>query len=292
MSATPSRLWSVARRRPAVVALVMLLTACAVAVVSLALAFARSATHWAGNTRAGPELSLFIKSGVGAREIDALRARLAEAPGVASVRLIPRDEAFAELGRRAGIATGDGRANPLPDVLVARFALLGDAGRLARLAQEAQAWPGVDAVRADNDGYVRLAQSGEALWRTVRSAGAGAAAAFLIAWLLALRLLTRVPTAEARTLARLGATPRFIGRPYAQLGAAAVAAGALLGLALAHGAAGWLGTQWTAAAGAFGPTSEDLSLAPATAALILAVVCTAGWLASRLLCRIGQSAAE
>ncbi len=134
----------------------------ALALPLLVLAIAYTALPWISRVQVGPEVSVFVKSAHRAREIEALRAQLAASAGVASVRLIPRDQAYAELCARSGIAAASGEhANPLPDVLVARFAM--DAWippRSSAPLPAARQWPGVDAVQADLQWYRRLIAGG------------------------------------------------------------------------------------------------------------------------------------
>src|SRR5262245_55790265 len=70
------------------------------------------------------EVTAFVVPGTGASEVKALAGRLEAIDGVARVRLIPRDQAWAELQRRArdAQALSEVKPNPLPDTIVVEFA--------------------------------------------------------------------------------------------------------------------------------------------------------------------------
>lgn len=202
---------------------VALLVAAAVAALGIAPQIAR--------LKVGPQINVFITIGTVQREVEALQSRLAALEGSPAVRLIPRDKAFADLSQRAGVAA-ESRSNPLPDVLVAQYALGVDPGVVERAAATVREWGGVDTVQSDLGWYRRLA-------RLARAGGAAAAAAAGAALLLALLALPAAAAAQVRpardeaTVLRLaGASTAFIIRPYACAAALTLGLGATLALAL------------------------------------------------------------
>lgn len=219
--------------RPGRFLLSVLLGTTALATLLLLIAMAYTASIWAARVQAGPEVSLFVTPGTAPRELDELRARLAALPDVNAVRVIPRDQAYAELSKRSGLNLGssDSRPNPLPDVLVARFALTVDPAAVDRAAAAARTWPGVDAIQADVEWYRRVVT----LLRA--SSGLVAVGSVLAALLIGLALLgAALPTAplrrdETAVLDLVGARPSFIVRPYAYASAIAVGFAAILALA-------------------------------------------------------------
>jgi cell division protein FtsX len=272
--------------RPAPTALVVLLAAAVVCALALASAFARAGALAAEASGAGPEVSVFVRPGTAPAELDALRARLAAVEGVRTVRVVPRDQAFAELGKRAGLNL-EGRANPLPDVLIARFALLGDPARVGALAAAARSWPGVDAVRADNDGYTRLARTASPLAEAGRAASAVALICAGIALLLGLVVLVRPDHGEATVLLLGGATRRAVVRPYAYVAAVALGLGSAVGLASAAAAWEWLAARWSAALqpwGAVAVPADAFSLG--AGALAVAAAAVAGGVAGAIVSRL------
>ena len=176
---------------------------------------------------------MFVTPGTGATELDALRARLAASPGVAGVLLIPRDQAYAELVRRSGIAAAGERANPLPDVLVARFGWIRDPAAIERAAAAARQWPGVDAVQADLQWYRRLIAGGNAIAMPMLALAALTLALVFLALTAAAAAQVELRQDEMDLLTLIGARRAFIVRPYAYAAALTLALAAVLALALA-----------------------------------------------------------
>lgn len=180
--------------------------------------------------QAGPQINVFVAVGTAQREVEELQSRLATLEGAPAVRLIPRDKAFAELSQRAGVA--ESRSNPLPDVLVAQYALGVEPAVVERAAATVREWGSVDAVQADLSWYRRLVG-------LARAGGAAAAVAAGAALLLAVLALpaaaaaqTRLTREEAIVLGMAGASTAFIARPHACAAALTLALGATLALAL------------------------------------------------------------
>ncbi|MGZ8255008.1 MAG: cell division protein FtsX [Burkholderiaceae bacterium] len=194
----------------------------ALAASALALPLALASIVWAArpvlsHLQPSPEISVFVSTRATAREVDALKGRLAALPGVTAVALRPKDAALAQLIRNSGFTAppGDLGVNPLPDVLIAQLALPASPEVVDSLSTTVKGWLLVDAVRSDLDWYRRL----RALW----GLGVTTLAVFggLVALLLALilvgtvRLHAGTRADEVSVLRLVGATPRFIVRPYA-----------------------------------------------------------------------------
>ena len=220
-------------QRPGRFLLGLLLATAALALPLLILAMAYTAAPWITRVQAGPELSVFVTPGTGSTELDALRARLAASPGVAGVLLIPRDQAYAELVRRSGIAAAGERANPLPDVLVARFGWIRDPAAIERAAAAARQWPGVDAVQADLQWYRRLIAGGNAIAMPMLALAALTLALVFLALTAAAAAQVELRRDEMDLLTLIGARRAFIVRPYAYAAALTLALAAVLALALA-----------------------------------------------------------
>lgn len=228
---------------------------------------------------AGPQLSVFVAVETAQSELSALQSRLGGVDGAPAVRLIPRAQAFAELTQRAGSAAGaESRANPLPDVLVARFALGTDPAVVERAATEVRSWRGVDAVEADVGWYRRLAA-------LVAAAGAAGAVTGGLALLLAIIALpvaaaaqVRLSRSEATVLHMVGATRSFIVRPHACAAALTLALGAILGLALLAVALASAQPQLAAAAAALGPSFAWPRLPVWLPAAVAAAAALLGWI--------------
>lgn len=230
----------------------LLTAAIAIALLlTVAVAAAGIAPRIAG-LKAGPQLSVFIAIGTPQSEVEALQSRLAALAGAPAVRLIPRDEAFAELTQRAGVAGTEARGNPLPDVLVARFGLRADPGAVDRAAAEVRSWRGVDAVQADVGWYRRVAALAAAAGVVGAVAGVAALLLAAIALPAAAAAQVRLPRDEVAVLRMAGASTSFIIRPYACAAALTLALGATMALALLAVVLSSAQPQLAAAANALG----------------------------------------
>jgi cell division transport system permease protein len=211
------RALAMVRDRPGPFLFGILLAACA-----LALPLALGSIVWAARPvlaqlQASPEISVFVSTRATMSEVETLKSRLAALPRVAEVRLLPRDAALAQLLKRSGFAAlpAELGTNPLPDVLVARLALPVSPDAADNLRIAVKEWPLVDAVRSDLDWYRKL----RALGRLGGTATAvfGGLVAVLVALILVgtVRLHAATRADELAVLSLVGATPRFIIRPYA-----------------------------------------------------------------------------
>lgn len=183
----------------------------------------------------GPEVSVFMQpraAAAAAQEV-ARRIRADFADEVDNVIVVPRDQALARL--KADTAWADALAalpaNPLPDVVIVRLSGADFAQRAGPLAATWGNWPGVDKVQLDSEWVQRL----QAL---LRFAGIGL-------WLLAVGVaivvlatvfntvrMQALSQREEITVARLvGATERFVRRPFLYLGAVTVGIAGLLAIA-------------------------------------------------------------
>lgn len=230
------RAWRACVRQPGVLLVALLLATLACAV--LLGAVLAGPTLWASWSRVqslrSAEATVFITPGTSSSEVKALIGRAEAVPRVASVRLVSRDAALAELaGRRIGGAPAvpELKSNPLPDALVVRLdataspaAIEGTLATLRKLAR-------VDLVQFDGAWQQRLA----ALLAAALAVGALLAVTALLSIALALvasvRLLTAADLAEVRVLQLVGASPSTIVRPYAYVGAGLLLAASLLALA-------------------------------------------------------------
>jgi len=182
--------------------------------------------------KAGPQINVFVTIGTGQRELDELQARLAALDGAPAVRLIPRAKAFAELSQRAGATAAEPRSNPLPDVLVAQYALGVDPAVVERAATSVRDWAGVDAVQSDLGWYRRLAALANAGGIFAATAGPAAVLLALLALLAAAAAQVRLTRDETAVLRTAGASTAFIVRPHACAAALTLGLGATMALAL------------------------------------------------------------
>ena len=230
-----------------------------------------------------PQLSIFLDLNATRADVREIETRLKSHPGIARARYIPREQALEEMKRVNGlgsIAESLGH-NPLPDafVLDARDS---SPAALRGLRDEVAAWPRVAVVELDSQWAERLA----AVLRV------GRIALLLLATLLAfalvavtfntIRLQILSQREEIEVASLIGATPRFIRRPFLYYGA-------LLGLLGGLAACGvvWAATQALNSALAdlsalYGASWALQPLAARDAAALLGFAAVLGWLGAWL----------
>ncbi len=179
------------------------------------LLFVLNTHHVIGDIESKVEISVFLKSDVSPRDVEALGTRLQQRPEVAEVRFISKEEALQivkqDLGDKADLLAGMEKDNPLPDTYRVRTH---HADQVAALAAEVATWPGVEQVRYGQEVVERLL----AVTRWARLVGAGAmfflagAAVFLIATTIRLSVYAR--RREISIMKMLGATNWFVRSPF------------------------------------------------------------------------------
>jgi len=171
-----------------------------------------------------PEISVFMTADATRAEARALASPLSALPGVTDVHFVAREEALAQLETRPGMAEllAALPANPLPDAWVVRVAMTGQEGganaRQQQLAAAIAAMPKVDHVQTDAvwvermEALVRLSSLG--LW-LVASALAIAVVAVIFN---TIRLEVMTQREEIELAKLIGATNRFVRRPFYYMG--------------------------------------------------------------------------
>lgn len=231
----------------------------------------------AGDLPAEPEISLFLDASATANQRQAIANRLKQR-GIAEARYVPKEEAMATLTASHDLADiGAGLTqNPLPDAWVVR-PQAGSREATGRLAAELGKLPGVAEAHLDS------------LWadRLQAALAVGRAVVWLLAGLFAVALVAISGNAiRAQVLARrdeievsrlIGATDRYIRRPFLYLGA-------LQGLSGGLAAAGVLGVSGVILrapvdrlASLYGSAFHLLPPTPAEAAAVLALTTLFGW---------------
>ena len=210
----------------------------ALAAIALALPLTIASLLWAARpalvqVQPAPELSVFVSTRAAPLDVGALKGRLESLPGVSGVTLQPKDAALAQLIKRSGFVTTPAElgVNPLPDVLIVRLQLPVSERSLDEVTTTVKGWPLVDSVRSDL-GWYRKVQAIERLGITA-IAVFGGLVVLLVALILAgtVRLHAGTRADEVAVLKLVGATPRFIVRPYAYSAALTLALASLLALA-------------------------------------------------------------
>lgn len=233
----------------------------------------------AASLPAQPEISLYLTTDISPAARDALAERLKRHPGLAMQRFVPRDEALKALGQSqnlddiiAGLET-----NPLPDAWVIRPSVT-TPERMAQLQAEFKQLPGVEQVHLDSAWAQRLHAALD-LGRT----GVLLLAALLgIAMVAisgnAIRALILAKRDEIEVSRLIGATDRYIRRPFLFLGALQGLLGGLAAAGVLAGAGLLLQPYIARLAALYGsqyqlwpPTWLEFSIA-------LAVTVLLGWL--------------
>jgi cell division transport system permease protein len=232
----------------------------------------------AGDLPAQPEISVFLDSGVSASQKQAIETRVKQSD-IAQARFVPKDEALATLSAEQDLAdiTAGLTQNPLPDAWVIRPHTT-SRDELARVAADLGKLPGVAETHLDSQWAERL-QAALAIGRT---------SVWLLAGLFAVALIAISGNAiRAQVLARrdeilvsrlIGATDRYIRRPFLYLGAlqgllGGLAAGGVLAVAGAV-----LRAPVERLAGLYGSTFHLLPPTALEIAIVLGLTTLFGWL--------------
>jgi cell division transport system permease protein len=177
------------------------------------------------------EATVYVAPGAAPEEIKTLSSRLEAIDGVARVRLVPREQAWAELQRRARDAQpfAEIKPNPLPDALVVEFVPRLRPALVAAAVTMMGKLPRAESVQGDIEWYRRLMVLVQALADLL---GPVVLITALLAVVVTIGLVRRfavIDAAELRLLDQIGAEEGFIRRPFVYAGTA------LLGLAAAGG---------------------------------------------------------
>ena len=177
------------------------------------------------------EVTAFVAPGTGAAEVKALTSRLEVMDGVVRVRLIPREQAWAELQRRMrdGQAFTEIKPNPLPDALAVEFAPRTAVPTVEATVAAMRKQPRVESIQADVEWYRRLSGLLQVTAGLLVPVALVVALLVILATVGLVRQLAVIDSAELRLLDQIGAETDFIRRPFVYAGTA------LLGLAAAAG---------------------------------------------------------
>lgn len=232
----------------------------------------------AGDLPAQPEISVFLDTEVSSAQKQAIAARLKQAD-IVSAHMVSKDAALAALSAEQGLAdiAAGLTQNPLPDAWVVR-PLATSRDELAQVAAELSKLPGVAETHLDSQWADRL-QAALAIGRT---------GVWLLAGLFAIALVAISGNAiRAQVLTRrdeilvsrlIGATDRYIRRPFLYLGAlqgllGGLAAGGVLAVAGAI-----LRAPVERLAGLYGSTFHLLPPTWLEIACVLGMTTLFGWL--------------
>lgn len=232
----------------------------------------------AGDLPAQPEISVFLDARIAAAQQSAIAARLKQ-PDIAAARFVSRDEALSDLiaAQDLGDVTAGLASNPLPDAWVVRPR---DTTReaMTRIAAELGALPGVAEIHLDSQWADRL----QAALALGRAGVALLAALFAIALVAisgnAIRALVLARRDEIQVSRLIGATNRYIRRPFLYLGALQGLLGGLAAGTVLAGAGLWLRTPVEHLSGLYGSSFHLLPPSATEIAVVLGLTTLFGWL--------------
>lgn len=232
----------------------------------------------AGDLPAQPEISVFLDARVATAQQSAIAARLKQ-PDIAAARFVPRDEALSDLIAAQDLSdvTAGLAANPLPDAWVVRPR---DTSReaMTRIAKELGALPGVAETHLDSQWAERL----QAALALGRAGVALLAALFAIALVAisgnAIRALVLARRDEIQVSRLIGATDRYIRRPFLYLGALQGLLGGLAAGAVLAGAGLWLRSPVANLSGLYGSNFHLIPPSVTEIAIVLGFTTLFGWL--------------
>lgn len=178
-----------------------------------------SLSRFSGSLENEPQISLFLALDTKQEDVKQLDKRLREQTGVKDFRFVSRDKAWQELRQNAGLdeLAGGLERNPLPDAFIVRAKNTAP-DEVELLQKELAQWPHVEHVQLDAAWIKRLYALLE-LGRKVVMALAtllGFALLAVVGNTIRLQILTQREEIEVSML--IGATDRFIRRPFLYAG--------------------------------------------------------------------------
>ena len=216
-----------------------------------------------------PHVDIYLALDASGEEAKRVEQALRSHPAVASVRFIPKAQAFEELKATTHLAEilATLERNPLPDAFSVR--VKNDFGSVEALRQDWAKLPKVDAVSADFEWAERLSRwvrFGDRLLLLV-AVFLAAAVAFIVGHLIRLQVLTRREEIEVSQL--VGATAADVRRPFAYHGIlqGLLAGAAAMGLAVALGA--WAAAEMRALAPSYATELKVLFPGPMQWAVVV-----------------------
>lgn len=271
------------RRTPLATALSILVIAIAIVLPLTLYGLFSSVSAAAARLNTDPSINIYMALAASDADAAELRRKLTAHALAAEVKFTPREAALADMKRRANLADllAGLESNPLPHA----FSLkpkTSDATALETLRRELAALPKVDAVTMDYEWARKLTRFARLAERIVLLVGVLLATAVVVIVGNTIRLQMLTQKDEIAVARLIGATRRFVRRPFLYFGALQ---GAVAGI-LALGAVTLIGT-WAGAEVAGLGIAFAQELAPQTPGLmvwasVLAVGAGLGWLGAFL----------
>lgn len=238
----------------------------------------------AGEWQENLGFSIYFQPGVAAEAPAALARRLRREPDVDRARLITPEQALLEFRRHAAISDALDLLddNPLPATIRVAVAADVPAARLTLLADHARRSEGVDEVVVERAWLERLATIREVVDRIYQVAAVLLGIGAVLVSSASVRLAIEARLDELQVLALVGASKRFMRRPFLYLGVIYGVCGALVAAMLVSMALIWLEAPLTRLFGSYGRGLELVRFDPMMFLALLASGTLLGWLGARI----------
>jgi cell division transport system permease protein len=240
-------------------------------------------TTAASRLNTDPNVNVFLQVTASDADAKELERKLKTLANISEVQFISRETALAEMKRNGGVADliAGLDSNPLPHAFTLR-PRVSESVELDQLRKALTALPKVDAVVMDFEWAKKLKRFATFAERLVMLLGAVLALAvvFVTGNTIRLQILTEKDEIEVSRL--IGATKRFVRRPFLYFGAMQGAFAGLVAMAAMAALTWWVGREVTALTSTFG---SDLALTPLNMWQSLGIVgCGAllGWVGAYL----------
>ncbi|HET7395047.1 MAG TPA: permease-like cell division protein FtsX [Gammaproteobacteria bacterium] len=272
-------------RKPVATGMTVAVIGISLALPASLLVLVQNVKQVSGSWQGAARISLFLKQGLSDRVVQQAAAATRSTEGVTGLQIISADQALAEFKNRSGFGDaltllGD---NPLPAVLVVQPDAAHSTPETAnQLGKTLAKLPQVDRVRLDVQWLRRLQAILDILGRAVLVIGCllGLAVILIVGNTIRLDIEGRRTEIEVSKL--IGATDRFIRRPFLYYGAGYGFTGGVLAWVLVTVSLALLGGPVSRLAGLYG---SDFSLTGAGfsgALMLLAGGAVLGWLGAWL----------
>ncbi len=232
-----SSAWERIKHQPWSLLLNVLVVGIALSLPLLGYTLLKNLQPLAGQLAKNPEISVFMSLNASRAEASALGPKLDALENVANARFVPREQALDRLKQQAGVGEMVGllNQNPLPDAWVLQIKPDTPAAAQETLANRLKSLPKVDHVQIDSiwvrrtEALARVLQLG----LTILATALGAAVVTVIFNTIRLQVLTQRDEIELAKL--VGATNRYVRRPFYYLGTLQGLVGGAFALALVGG---------------------------------------------------------
>ena len=250
-----------------------------------------NATQIAGSMPAQTEITVFMRDDASADDIAAMRQQLKTMPGLADTRFVSKQAALQTISKQMGmteLAAGLPK-NPLPDAWIINPAAT-DVDAIKRLAIQLRQLPQVALVQADHQWAQRL-DALLALGREMVSLLAiilGIALLAISGNTIRLQIITRHAEIEVSRL--IGATDRFIRRPFLYFGAIQGLIGGMIAWGVVSLGIAMLAPQVSTLGQLYASHITLYSLDLTHGAILLAIAGSLGWLGAYM--AVGRTLAQ